>query len=746
MPLMTHAAWEALEAAEAACREGRFPDAWDALGRLSVLDPSNLRARFITARLSLAEGAFSRAADLIEDYLSLAAADKDTPREDIRDARLMAALLAARVGENDTAEKQLTASLPLSSEGDKLSLSGILAAVTAPVRNPREYRRASAVFRYQAERVQPYRHYKSSGAAPLRIAYLAEDFFAPDIIDLTKILARHHRSKFLPTFYCYAPCRYPELKGSPCPPADLSADIINLSGYSPQEAAGRLHEDAPDILVTLTGFRRLGTSPLAILAYRPAKIQLAGPAGLLLRSPELKCLDYIIGDTMLFGEYEPPAPEELPETDDRTDEQSLRREYYDTLSRAATAADSRSAGESRNKIHLAYSLSDMNSMTDIIELDDDHAEETAEETYSRLSLEDHNQLKRSLEKLSTGITDGISDGLENLSTISKNIGSSFKTRLFEGIGHLKEMTDSDAAKNTPSVTVPYIKEAENSPEKLLILPHSLWAADFPPFLPPPSFPEKEQEQNTANQSIIADPDLNCLALMDYRTITKETLNIYREILLGHPSVKLAFCHDFADNNDAIRFVKGPLTAAGLPASQLELILSDNGPLPLLQSGAFDILLDDGSAPAAFTAHALAAGLPVVTLDSKPPINTIRYDRQIGRTILRHVWLDEFVATDAESYLNIFDRLAGDHRLRKSLAESLPHTVRASVLGDAATFLKDLEAAYDFIRERQADEAAGKTPSIIADHRDRIPETPIEEPPEKKPSLFKGIKSIFSRKD
>ena len=69
-----------------------------------------------------------------------------------------------------------------------------------------------------------------------------------------------------------------------------------------------------------------------------------------------------------------------------------------------------------------------------------------------------------------------------------------------------------------------------------------------------------------------------------------------------------------------------------------------------------------------------------------------------------------------------------------------------MLGDAATFLKDLEAAYDFIRERQADEAAGKAPSIIADHRDRIPEAPIEEPPEKKPSLFDGIKNIFSRKD
>ena len=129
MPLMTHAAWEALEAAEAACREGRFPDAWEALGRLSVLDPSNLRARFITARLSLAEGAFSRAADLIEDYLSLATADKDTPREDIRDARLMAALLAARVGENDTAEKQLTACFPLSSEGDNYKLHHLISSL-----------------------------------------------------------------------------------------------------------------------------------------------------------------------------------------------------------------------------------------------------------------------------------------------------------------------------------------------------------------------------------------------------------------------------------------------------------------------------------------------------------------------------------------------------------------------------------------------------------------------------------------
>ncbi len=747
MPLMTRAAWDALEAAEAACREGRSADAWDALSRLSVLDPANLQARFITARLSLAEGALSRASDLIADYISRAAADPDIPRETIKEARTMAALLAARTGENETAEREITACLPLCTEGEKLALSGILAAITSPQRNPREYRRASAVFRYQAERVNPYRRYKASGSnssAPLRVAYLADDFFAPEVIDLTKLLARHDKAKVIPSFYRYAPCPQPELQDDHLPPADISPDIINLSHCTPQKAAGRIHEDSPDILVALTGYRRLGASPLAILAYRPARIQLAGPAALLLRSPELRCLDYLMGDTLLFGEYEPPVSEEPAE--DIPAEGNLRREYYETLSRAASAADSRSAGESRNKIHLAYSLSDMNSMTDIIELDDDHAEETADETYSRLSREEHHQLRDRIGKLTSGIADGISDGLENLGSLSKNIGSGFKNRLMDGLDHLKEMTGDEAVPAAPAITVPYIKEQENSPEKLLVLPHSLWATEFTPFVPPPSFGGETAGKPSANQSIIADPDLSCLALTDFRTITKETLDIYREILRGHPSVKLAFCHDFADSNDAIRFVKGRLTAAGLPAEQLELILSDNGPLPLLKPGAFDILLDDGSAPAAFTAHALAAGLPVVTLDGKPPVNTVRNDRQIGRTILRHVWLDEFIATDTESYLNIFDRLAGDHQLRKSLAESLPRTVRESALGDSAAFLRDLEAAYAFIKERQADEAAGKIPSIIADHRDRMTEVPVEEEPETKGSFLEGLKGIFSRKN
>lgn len=745
MPLMTRAAWDALEAAEAACREGRTSDAWDALSRLSVLDPANLQARFITARLSLAEGAFSRAADLIADYISRAAKDPDISRETIKEARTMAALLAARTGENQTAEREITACLPLCNEGEKLALSGVLAAITSPQRNPRENRRASAVFRYQAERVNPYRRYKDTGTGkPLRVAYLAEDFFAPEVIDLTKLLTRHDKTKVIPSFYRYAPCPQPELQYNRPAPTDISSDIINLSHCTPQEAAGKIHEDSPDILVALTGYRRLGASPLAILAYRPARIQLAGPAALLLRSPELKCLDYLMGDPLLFGEYEPPIIEDTAE--DIPAEGNLRREYYETLSRAASAADSRSAGESRNKIHLAYSLSDMNSMTDIIELDDDHAEETADETYSRLSREEHHQLKDRIGKLTSGIADGISDGLENLGSLSKNIGSGFKNRLMDGIDHLKEMTSDEEPPSAPAITVPYIKESENSPEKLLVLPHSLWATEFAPFVPPPSFGRETPEKVSANQSIIADPDLSCLALTDYRTITKETLDIYREILHGHPSVKLAFCHDFADSNDAIRFVKGRLVSAGLPAEQLELVLSDNGPLPLLKPGAFDILLDDGSAPAAFTAHALAAGLPVVTLDGKPPVNTVRNDRQIGRTILRHVWLDEFIATDEESYLNIFDRLAGDHQLRRSLAESLPRTVRESVLGDGAVFLKDLEAAYAFIKERQMDEAAGKVPSIIADHRDRMPETPIEEVPEKKTSFLDGIKGIFSRKN
>lgn len=745
MPRMTRAAWEAQEAAETACREGRAQDAWDALGRLSVLDPANLRARYITALLSLAEGAFSRAADLIEDYISLAVNDPNTPRKDLRAAKIMAGLLFSKAGARENAAKEITAALPLCNEADKLALSGVLAAVAAPDRNPREYRRAAAVFRYQAERVTPYRRYKGNGAVPYKVAYLAEDFFAPDAIDLTRTLAGHDGTKVVPAFYRYAPCPHPELVPKYEPPGDLSVEVTDLSSHSPQAAAGIIHEAGVDILVTLAGYRSLGASPLAILAYRPARIQLAGPAPLLLRSAGLNCLDYIIGDRRLFGEYEPPAVEEPPpETEP---EKNPRRQYNvkasAALSQAASAADSRSAGETRNKIHLAYSLRDMRSMTDIIELDEDHAEETADETYSRLSKEEHYRLRDSLQKLSSGLA----GGLESLGNFSKNIGSGFKARLSEGLGQRQETTEPSESPKAPAVTVSFIKEAADFAEKLLVLPHSLWAAQFAPFLPPPDFQEDEPENVTRNQSIIADPDLICLSLADYRVIRSETRELYRKILQGHPSAKLVFCHDFADKNDAIRFVKEPLTAAGLPAEQLELVYSNKGPLPLLQPGAFDLLLDDGSAPFAFTAHGLAAGLPVITLEGDATVSGIRYDRKIGGTVLRHLSLEEFIAPDQESYLNVFDRLAGDYGLRKVLGKNLLRKVRESALGDPVTFLKDLEEAYDFLWQRQADEAAGKNPSLIADRRDQLPEEePAEEIPQKKPSLLDGLKGIFSRKN
>lgn len=740
MPLMTRAAWEALAAAERACRESRPQDAWDALGRLSVLDPSNLRARYITACLSLAEGAFSRAADLIEDYLSLAVNDQDTSREDIRAARLMAGLLFSRAGDRTAAAREITACLPLCNEGDKLSLSGVLAAIAAPERNPREYRRASAVFRYQAERVTPYRRYRGTDGAPYRVAYLSEDFFAPDAIDLTRTLTGHDRTKVIPTFYRYAPCHHRSLLAEHEAPGDLPADITDLSGYSPQEAAGIIHEAGPDMLVTLTGYRSLGTSPLAILAYRPARIQLAGPVPRLLRSAGLGCLDYIIGDQLLFGEYEPPGTEELPP--EKEPEQDPRRAYNAALTQAASAAGSRSAGEARNRIHLAYSLSDMRSMTDIIELDEEHAAETAAETYSRLSREEHYRLRDSLQKLSSGF----SGGLERLGNFSQNIGSGFKARLSEGLGQRREPTEPEEPPKAPAVTVPFVKEAEDFAEKLLVLPHSLWAARFSPFLPPPDFKDEEPESSSLNQSLIADPELVCLSLTDYRATTKETLELYRKILLGHPAAKLVFCHDLGDKNDAIRFVKEPLAAAGLPPEQLELVFSRSGPLPLLQPGAFDLLLDDGSAPFAFTARGLAAGLPVITLEDGSPAGARRYDRRLGGTVLRHVSLAEFIARDQESYLNLFDRLAGDHKRRKTLGKTLPLTVRESALGDPAAFLTDLEAAYDFLWQRQRDEAAGKKTSVIADGRDRLPEIPAEEIPRKKPTLLEGLKGIFSRRN
>lgn len=740
MPLMTRAAWEALAAAERACREGRSQDAWDALGRLSVLDPSNLRARFITACLSLAEGAFSRAADLIEDYLSLAVNDPATSREELRAARLMAGLLFSRAGDRTAAAREITACLPLCNEGDKLSLSGVLAAIAAPERNPREYRRASAVFRYQAERVTPYRRYRGTAGAPYRVAYLSEDFFAPDTIDLTRTLTGHDGMKVVPSFYRYAPCHHRSLLAGHEPPGDLPLDVTDLSGYSPQEAAGIIHEAGPDILVTLTGYRSLGASPLAILAYRPARIQLAGPVPLLLRSAGLSCLDYIIGDQLLFGEYEPPGTEEPPPEEEPEQKTNPRRGYNAALSQAASAAGSRSAGEARNKIHLAYNLSDMHAMTDIIELDEEHASETAAETYSRLSREEHYRLRDSLQKLSSGL----SGGLERLGNLSKSIGSGFKARLSEGLGQRREPAEPEAPPKVPAIAVPFVKEAADFAEKLLVLPHSLWAARFSPFLPPPDFGDEEPESGPLNQSLIADPALVCLSLPDYRTVTKETLELYRKILEGHPAAKLVFCHDFGDKNDAIRFVKGPLTAAGLPPEQLELVFSCNGPLPLLQPGAFDLLLDDGSAPVAFTARGLAAGLPVITLEGRSPAGGRRYDRRLGGTVLRHVSLAEFIAGDQESYLNLFDRLAGDHKRRKDLGKTFPLTVRESALGDPAAFLTDLEAAYDFLWQRQRDEAAGEKPSVIADGRDRLPEKPAEEMPRKKTTLLEGLKGLFAR--
>ena len=88
-----------------------------------------------------------------------------------------------------------------------------------------------------------------------------------------------------------------------------------------------------------------------------------------------------------------------------------------------------------------------------------------------------------------------------------------------------------------------------------------------------------------------------------------------------------------------------------------------------------------------TCEALWMGVPVVAL---------RGDRHAGRvaaSLLHTLGLDELVARDVESYVEIAAALAGDRRRLAELRNSLRPRMAASALCDAPAFARKIEAAY-----------------------------------------------------
>ena len=139
-------------------------------------------------------------------------------------------------------------------------------------------------------------------------------------------------------------------------------------------------------------------------------------------------------------------------------------------------------------------------------------------------------------------------------------------------------------------------------------------------------------------------------------------------------------------------VRQRFDAAGVPAERVDLRgwtaeVEDH----LGAYGEIDIALDsfpyNGTTT---TCEALWMGVPVVTLCGD------LHAARVGASLLGWLGLSDLVAADADDFVRICARLAGDADGAAALRAGLRDRVRASLLVDEAGFVREIERCYQTV--------------------------------------------------
>jgi predicted O-linked N-acetylglucosamine transferase (SPINDLY family) len=145
-----------------------------------------------------------------------------------------------------------------------------------------------------AKGVTPFSHARPAARRPIRLGYLSQDLRG-DVVGrlIPELIARHDRSRFAVNAYCYGPDDGSDMRRRLAAAFDGFTD---LTGIDDAAAAARIHADAIDILIDLTGYTSQNPRT-RILAFRPAPVQVnfLGYPGTM----GADFIDYIIVDDFL---------------------------------------------------------------------------------------------------------------------------------------------------------------------------------------------------------------------------------------------------------------------------------------------------------------------------------------------------------------------------------------------------------------------------------------------------------------
>ena len=202
-------------------------------------------------------------------------------------------------------------------------------------------------------------------------------------------------------------------------------------------------------------------------------------------------------------------------------------------------------------------------------------------------------------------------------------------------------------------------------ERILRLPHV-----YVPYAPVTGAPPVAPPPHLANGVVTLGGFHNPAKLND------RVLALWSEVLIAVPHSRLLLIYRGLDTSELGARIRGVFAAAGVDPGRIVL----EGTLPhaelLAAYGRLDIALDPFPySGGVTTCEALWMGVPVVTMTGRT------FAGRHATAYLRAVGLDELVAGDERSYLEIVTRIATDSARLTVLRATLRARMAASPLGD-----------------------------------------------------------------
>lgn len=224
----------------------------------------------------------------------------------------------------------------------------------------------------------------------------------------------------------------------------------------------------------------------------------------------------------------------------------------------------------------------------------------------------------------------------------------------------------------------YCSPEESSPyftERLLRLPHSHFC--YQPFS---EFPAVGQPPYLKNGYVT----FGCFN--NFAKVNDGMLLVWKEILLRVPDSHLLLKHSLLGTEEGLSYTQQRFERLGMPMERIEFRGLSRDYLE--QYNDMDIALDTSPYPGGLTTcEALYMGVPVVTLKGN------RHGARFGYSFLANLGLQELVAEDAEGYVDIAVKIAGDSELLSLLRANLRRMMKASPLMDSDAYMRAVEDLY-----------------------------------------------------